>query len=160
MPPDTEQFPSVNLAYDFIVKSSYDQMIKRSEVMDGRMQGFIAYVTTITVAIPAFVAATHATVAFNSRWFTYALVVFGANVVGGTITRFWGALSVISPKQIFDKWLTYTESEFKTTAIYWAGEDFEKNRVLINFKGNVLSGMAFMLFLEISFLAFWLNGWR
>ena len=92
---------------------------------------------------------------FRSIWLILAFCMFLLIVVLGVLARTLGTMILIDPKQHYEKWLHYSEWEFKKNAIYWAGEHFRVNKILINRRGLVLNAMSLLLFIEVILLSVW-----
>jgi hypothetical protein len=67
-----QTYPSVDLAYQIAV-ASYDSAVKRLDTIDGRIQTILAFIVSVTVAVPSIGGARG--ISFNSVWFISAVVV-------------------------------------------------------------------------------------
>ena len=56
---------------------------------------------------------------------------------------------------LYDRWLHYSEWEFKKNAIYWAGQHFNANVSRINIMGWILTGMIALFSVEVVLLLVW-----
>ena len=53
------------------------------------------------------------------------------------------------------EWLEYTEPDFKSEAVYWATEHFEKNVKTVNLKGRAVIVMTGAFLIETVSLVAW-----
>ena len=120
---DESRWPSAGLAYEFVAPS-YDWIQRRFESVERRIQAFLAFTATLTLGVPALVIAFDKSADFSSVWFIAAMVAAVLNLASGIAAKFIGGNSGIwflSPDNLYEGWLHYTELEFKRNAIYWAG---------------------------------------
>ncbi|MCM3873436.1 MAG: hypothetical protein ND895_22365, partial [Pyrinomonadaceae bacterium] len=108
-------FPSVELAYPLAV-ASYDLAQKRLDVVEGRLQTLLAFVTPITIAVIA--AANGKGVPFASRWFAAAMALCLLGLGFGVRTRLADKVIVIDPGVLSKKWLHFSEWQFKRNVIH------------------------------------------
>lgn len=149
------QYPSVDLAYDFI-KPSYDWMVSRFEAINSKIQGLLTFAATITAALPIIAKVIFSDVAFTSPWFYVAMVAFAFLTVIGIVGMRIGTITLLSPKNLYDKYLHYSHWEFKQKVIYWAGEHFNANKKLIDKKARLRDIMAISLLVEILSIYLWI----
>jgi hypothetical protein len=150
----TEQsYPAVGLAYE-VALASYEVAQKRYDAIDARIQTLLAFATTLTLAVPAAASSIRGA-DLRSRWLISALIAFAGTVAVGTYARWKGDIILLNPKHLYDGWLRYSEWEFKTNMVYWAGEHFEANRRLINSKGRLAVAASIMFALEALMLVVW-----
>lgn len=152
---DESKYPSVDLAYEF-VKPSYDWMAPRLEAINSKIQGLLTFAATITVAIPIITKAIFNDIVFNSSWFYAAMVAFAVLVVTGIMGLRIGSIMMLSPKNLYNKYLHYSEREFKLKVIYWAGEHFEENRKLVDKKARFRDTITILVLVEIVFICLWI----
>jgi len=126
-------YPSVDLAYDLAVQS-YDSAHKRWEAADTRLQTLLTFTVTVELALPPLLHTNVPQTRFRSAWFIFAVVVYVLSTGIGVFLRFWKGLILLNPKHIYNKYLGYSEWEFKKNIIFWAGEDYEANHKMINLK--------------------------
>ena len=105
------KWPAVDLAYEF-VRPSYDWVQRRLEAVDNRVQMLMAFAASITLAIPVLAVSAIEEPDFKSVWVFLALANFAVAVVVGAVARLWGGLILVSPKELYQKWLHYSEWEF------------------------------------------------
>ena len=155
--PERAEWPSVDLAYG-IVAPSYDWIQARFDSVERRIQTFLGFTATLTLGLPALVIAVENDADVTSWWFIAAMTTavltlaigIAAKLVSGA-TGIW----FLSPANLYERWLHYSEWEFKKNAIYWAGRHFEANVSRINTMGWLLTGMTFLFALEVIFLLVW-----
>jgi len=146
------EYPSVELAYDF-VKSSYDVMTSRFDSANTRMQTLLTWAIGVTAAIPFFNKIVGNANTLLSIWFISALLAFVAVVIVGVIGQRMKGVSLIDPKILYEKYLHYSQWEFKKNLIFWAGDSFNTNRKAIEAKSRCIDIMTILFGLEIA-LAF------
>ena len=83
------------------------------------------------------------------------VLAFVAMMFLGVLARVWGGVAVVSPADLYARWLHYSEWEFKKNAVYWAGKHFEKNWTVVNLKGWAATGMSALFLAETVFLLMW-----
>jgi hypothetical protein len=150
---DISKYPSVDLAYDF-VKPSYDWMVTRFEAINGKIQGLLTFSVTITAAIPVIVKSIFNNISFTP-WFMGALVAFIVLVAIGIIGMRIGAIALLHPKTLYNKYLHCSHWEFQQRALYWAGEHFSKNKATIDTKALFRDIMGVILLIEILCFVLW-----
>lgn len=152
---EESKYPSVDLAYEF-VKPSYDWLQNRLDAVNGRIEFLLTFSSSITIAAPVFVKALFRDISFGSCWFVGAIVVFVLIALVGLMGRISSGLKLISPQKLYNKWLGWSEWEFKKNAIYWAGKHFQHNALLINKKANFGIAMTILLAIEVVFIVLWI----
>ena len=70
---DAAQWPSVDLAYEFVAPS-YDWAQRRFESIERRIHTFLAFTATLTLGVPALMAAVAQCVNFGSAWFIAGMI--------------------------------------------------------------------------------------
>ena len=152
--PSKATWPGVHRAYDF-VGPSYAWILQRLDATDSRIQTLQSSAATITLAAPILAASLVKDVDFRSPLFLSALSIFIVVIATGFVVRALGTVQLITPQLLYDKWLDYTEWEFKKNAVYWAAQHFKANRALVNNKGWAAFGMTVLLLLEMGLLLAW-----
>jgi hypothetical protein len=147
-----QTYPSVDLAYQIAI-ASYDSAVKRLDTIDGRIQTILAFIVSITVAVPSIGGARG--ISFNSGWFISALVATVAAIGIGIYARLVGDIQLLSPARLYDGWLHLPESEFKKNLIYCAGQDFRANTALVQRKWNLMVWVIILFLLEALGLLVW-----
>lgn len=147
-------WPGVDVAYD-LTKLSYSWILQRLDAVDSRIQTLQAFAATITLAALVIAASVIDDVDFESVWFVLAVVAFVAVVAIGSIAGASGRILLISPQILYDKWLHYSEWEFKKNAVYFAGQHFKENSSLVNGKGRAVGFMTALFLAETAFLLIW-----
>jgi hypothetical protein len=146
-------FPSVDLAYPLAV-ASYDLAQKRLDVVEGRLQALLVFVASVTVGIIA--AASGKNVPFSSPWFALAMFACACGFIVGIHTRLSDKLWVIDPGVLSEKWLHFSQWQFRRNVIHLSGKHFEKNATVIARKGFYTSITALIFLLEGLFLGAWI----
>ena len=93
-----------------------------------------------------------------SVWFIAAMVAAVLTLALGIAAKIVSGSSGIwflSPASLYDRWLHYSEWEFKKNAIYWAGQHFNANVSRINIMGWILTGMIALFSIEVILLLVW-----
>lgn len=148
------EYPSIDLAFK-ASEQSYDIAQRRFDAIEGRVQSLLLFATTITLAIPAIIKSSNPGISLNSCWLACAIAVYFIAISLGTYTRLRGSLSLVTPKKLYEKFLGFSEAEFKRRYIYYAGVNFEENTYEINLKGHLLNCVALLFALEGLFWAAW-----
>jgi hypothetical protein len=151
---DISKYPSVDLAYDF-VKPSYDWMVTRFEAINSKIQGLLTFSVTITAAIPVIVKSIFNSISFTP-WFVGALIAFIILVIIGIIGMRMGAIALLHPKTLYNKYLYCSHWEFQQRVLYWAGEHFSKNKAIIDKKALFRDVITGILLIEISCFVLWI----
>ena len=149
------QYPSVDLAYEFVT-SSYDWMVTRFEAVNSKIQGLLTFAATITAALPIITKAIFSDIDFVSLWFYIAMAAFVFLVLAGIVGLRIGSIVLLSPKILYDKYLHYSHWEFKRMVIYWAGEHLNENKKYIDQKGHFRDIMTILLLVEILCFLLWI----
>ena len=155
--PQESDWPSVNLAYEFVAPS-YDWIQRRYESVERRIQTFLAFTATLTLGLPTLMIVVNKSADFGSGWFIAAMATAVLILALGIAAKFISGNSGIwflSPDSLYEGWLHYTELEFKQNAIYWAGRHFDANVSLINKIGWILTGMLCLFSIEVILLLIW-----
>lgn len=150
------QYPSVGLAYEF-VKPSYDWMLNRIEAMNSKIQGLLMLATAVTGGIPILTKAIFDSVDFQSVLFYGAMGLYILLVVIGTVGLSMGGVKLFHPKLLYEKWLSNSIWEFKKDAIYFAGQNFEDNKKIINAKSRLRNIMTILLLIELMIVISWIS---
>jgi hypothetical protein len=147
------QYPSVELAYG-LVKASYDWLLNRLDAVNSRIEFLLTFVASITVAAPVFVKVVFNDITFGALFYA-AIGVFSFSAIVGIAGRMYSGLKLISPEKVYNKWLMWSEWEFKKNALYWAGQDFNHNASLVNRKANFAIAMSLLLIVGVLLLVLW-----
>jgi len=148
-----QDFKSVELAYPLAV-ASYDLAQKRLDVVEGRLQTLLAFVAPVTVAVIA--AANGKGAPFTSYWFIAAMIFCLFGLALGVHTRLADTVIVIDPGVLSQKWLHFSEWQFKRNVIHLSGKHFNANATVIARKGRYTSWTAFIFLLEALCLGAWI----
>lgn len=129
------EFPSVDLAYP-IAMSSFEWAHKRFEAVEARAQAALTFAATATIAVIPL-ALTKGLPA-SSPWLIGAVLAFLAGVVLATWARVGGRMNLVSPAILFEKWLHLPPWEFQKDMIYFSGQAWDANRVLVTLKQRLV----------------------
>ena len=149
---DESAYPSVDLAYDIAV-ASYDSIIKRLDVMDGRLQTILAFSATTTAVVPTVANARG--LSFRSWWLYLALASFALQLIIGTIARSAGSVRLLKPETFYLKWLHKSHWQFKKDLVYWASQDFNDNATLLERRWRLAVSVSVLFFIEVLLLLVW-----
>lgn len=145
-------YPAVDLAYPLAV-ASYEQVQKRLDIIDNRLQTVIALGATVSLAVPTW--ASTKGLDFSSRWFIAAASVLACGLVLGTFARVVGNTILINPSRLHKDWLSFSEWEFKQNFIHYAGIHFEANRALARRRGQLTTATVVLFILGGLLLSVW-----
>lgn len=155
--PEEDDYPSVDLAYSIAV-ASFEVAAKRFDSIDGKLQTLMAFVATVSVAIPSLAAGRGIT--FSSRWLYIAAVFFLVSMALGVWARLMGTLKVLMPSVLFREWLSVPGWEFKKDMIYYAGTAFDDNLKIVALKWKCTVIMTVLFVLEVLCLTAWVLSGR
>lgn len=147
-----QELLGLELAYPIAV-ASYESVVKRLDTIDGRIQTILAFVVSVTVAIPS-IGGTRG-LHFSSYWFILAMLCTVTGLSLGIYARLKGDIQILNPTRLWDGWLHYSERDFKTKLIYCAGVDFESNRSLVHKKWRFMVAVIILFLLEAACLLVW-----
>jgi hypothetical protein len=145
---------AVKYAYDFILPS-YQWAVLRFDAAISRIHALMMCAAMITIGAP-LIGRASAGLRFSSLWFIVAIVLFATLMILGVIARESGALMLDSAGVLHEKVLDLGETEFKHYAVYYARQDLEHNRHLIEMKSLYGTMMAVLLFAEMLAIVVWL----
>lgn len=147
---DPEDYPSVELAYP-IALSSYETLLKRVDAQESRAQAFLAFVVAITVAVPAIASA--GGISLKSTWFFVAISLFVLSALINVFGRLHGDIYLINPARVYETELHKTPWQFRKDAIYFAGQDYQRNNALILRRHRLSVWMMAVFVAEVAALA-------
>ena len=154
---DASQWPSVDLAYEFVAPS-YDWAQRRFESIERRIHTFLAFTATLTIGVPALMAAVAQCVNFASVWFIAGMICAAIILLLGIVAKAainLSGIKYLSLDSIYKEWLHLPEREFKMNAIYWASQHFGANASFISKIGWLLISMLFFFSIEVALLLVW-----
>ena len=149
------EYPGVDLAYDIAVQS-YDLAERRWDGVNQRIDVFLSFVTTVTVAAPIVATAVLSNPDFRSPLLIAAGSVYLGLVVIALVVRSLGSLREISPKLLYDGWLHLDEDEFKRRLIFWAGQHADEARRKTYRKALAATFLAGLFVVEGALFLAWL----
>jgi hypothetical protein len=146
------EYPSISLAYPIAV-ASLDLAAKRLDSVDGRLQTILAFIVTVSAAVPSIAAGRGAH--FASVWFYGSLILFVACVALGTYARLAGTLKLLDPTNLYQNWLDITPIDFQKNLIFYAGQAFDSNIKLADWKWKCSVWITALFACEILALVAW-----
>jgi hypothetical protein len=148
------KWPGIEHAYAFVLPS-YQWMLTRYEAADSRIQTLMAFVATVTLAIPAWLRSASVTSA-APQWLSASAIGCGVGAVAvGLVGRNIGHVWLASPDILRDKWTRDGEWTFKSEMLYFAGAHFLKNERTIRVKANLSRIMTVLFLGEIALFLVW-----
>ena len=152
----SEEFPGLHLAYERATVS-YQEIAPRYDAVNHRIDQLLTLTTTVTLAAPLIVAATHSGIELVSPLFLTAAFLFVVSLCLGGVARGFGSLTLIAPAELHAHWLGLHEREFKLRGVYWAGQHFEASARAIWQKSWMAHGMTGLLLIETLLLISWIG---
>lgn len=149
------RWPSVRLGFQLVLPS-YEWMLSRFEAARSGIQGLITLATTVTVATPLLARTLSEDIDFASPLFVIAMAVYLGNVCVSLRGLSRSGLLLIHPRLVYDKWLSKSEWEFMKTALYFAGDDFDFNRRIVERVANARLVSALLLAIELALVTCWM----
>ncbi len=116
------EWPGVEEAYAFVLPS-YQWMVTRLEAADSRIQTLLAFIATVSLAMPTLLGASLDQLAV--RW---ALALGALAIVVGLVSRLLGGVMVVSPDVLWKKWTRRPEWKFKSRMLYYSAQHFRHNK--------------------------------
>jgi hypothetical protein len=150
---EAEKYPGVELAYDLSVDAC-ESIIKRLDVMDGRLQTILAFAATTTAIVPS--VANSRGLTFRSKWLYAALALFVVQLLVGTIARSFGYIKLIRPHVLWDRWLEKDPWSFKKDYVFFAKQHFDHNAALLRRRWWLMLLISFLFFVEVILLVVWI----
>jgi hypothetical protein len=150
-----KEFPAVKLAYPLAMES-YKTARERFDAMEKRGQSFIAFVTTVALAIVAIVAKDKK-LSFVSIWCILATLTYITAIIFAIMSQTSGKLILPNPKLLREKTLGWSEWEFQNNLIDWAGKHYEHNLEQINKRWKMVNGVITFGFATLLLLAVWVS---
>ena len=150
-------YPGIKHAYEFVVPS-YQWMVARFESTAGRLQALQTAAVAIALGVPTVGKAIRPDISFSAAPFISAALLAALVLLLAGVGRTYGAIALANPMVLYTKYLHLEEWEFKKNALYWAGEHFQSNLVLVNRKARLERWATGVLALEALMLLLWLSG--
>jgi hypothetical protein len=148
------EWPGVEPAQMFVLPS-YQWMVARFEAADSRIQTLLAFVATVTFAIPTLSKALRPELSLRSPWLWSAVAAATIVAVIGIVTRVRGSIVLPSPSMFYQQSMGLTPWEFQRDALYFAGEHFERNRLAVSSKATIAAVMAGVFACELALFLAW-----
>jgi hypothetical protein len=150
--PETK-YPGVELAYDLTVDAC-DSIIKRLDVMDGRLQTILAFAATTTAIVPS--VANSRGLTFRSNWLYAALGLFVVQLLVGTMARTFGSIKLVRPHVLWERWLEKNPWLFKKDFVHFARQHFDHNASLLRRRWWLMLLISLLFFIEVILLVVWI----
>ena len=147
-----EEYPGVEVAYDLTV-AACESIIKRIDVMDGRLQTIMAFAATTTAVVPS--VANSRGLTFRSNWLYAALGLFIVQLLLGTIARTFGTMKLVRPHVLWERWLEKESWLFKKDFIFFGKGHFDHNANLLRRRWRLMLVINFLFFVEVLLLVVW-----
>lgn len=150
------EHPSIEVAYDLAVKS-YDLAERRLQIVEGRNEKILGFVSALTLAVVAFLAGSNSTkLNLNSCLFIIGLIFGVSSLLAGLLVMLAGRVKVVDIKRIKEQWVHLKVIDFKKEMIIASSNHYDENCKLIERKALITSISAILFVLEIIFLVIWL----
>jgi hypothetical protein len=143
---------SVDAAYQ-LASYTYELMAKRFDAMDSKLNTVTTFAVSVSLTIPVLARA--GGISFHSGWLYGAGIAFVVGLAALTYPRVTSGLVFLTPKVLYEDYLSLTDVEFKRTAIYWAGQHFERNAAMIDRNARLLATGVSCFALEALLVAVW-----
>lgn len=139
-----------------IALSSYVSVREQWESVHRRLDTFLSFVTTVTIAAPVAAQAVLDDPEFDSPLVITAGVLYVTIVLIALIARSFGAVRGISLQELNDEWLQLDEDTFQRGIIGWSGIHNDEAQVLIARKNLAANVMALAFVAETLLLIAWI----
>jgi hypothetical protein len=151
----SEKFPSIDSAYEIAI-ASYENVTKRIDSTDGRIQTLLTFALAAYIAVPTLLK--NDVASFFSWPFITSVALLAVALGFGAYARFVGKIKMLRPKSLWDGWLHLSPAQFKLDMIFFAGEDYEANVKLLEKKWNLGIASLITFALSLVFLMVWATG--
>lgn len=150
------QWPAVALAYEF-VRPSYDIMLKRFEIVEGRVRALITLAASLTFGAPVFVRAAGLELSYASPWLIAALSFATYILAAGALASVGRRVHVPDPTLLHEASLRHEMSAwtFQRVTLQAAGEAYRANKRGLDGKALLADTMAVALLLEVGCMVAW-----
>ena len=150
-----DEYPGTDLAYDIAVES-YALAERRRDAVNQRIEVFLSFATTVTVAAPVVVASVFADPDFRSPLLLAAAGIYLVLVMLALVARPLASLRQVSPKLLYEGWLHLDPAAFKRQMIYWAGVHSDQARRRTWLLAQVANAMVLFFVAEGTLFLIWL----
>jgi hypothetical protein len=154
-PKPEEQWTGVATAYEW-ARPWYDIMLKRFEIIEGRVRALLTLAATLTLGAPVFASAAHLAVRFDSPWVWSGLICFGILLVAGVAAYVRSWVTTYDPGPLRTASTQYSAWEIQRIALKNADEAWRTNRTRLARKGGAADTMAILLIAELACLVAWI----
>ena len=135
---------------------SYDVVINRITVMDGRILSLLALSSAITAAIPILVRNSFL---IKDTYFMAGLtVIFLATVLTGLyglVLLKRGDMTDLDPRVFHADYLNLPDEQFMRTVIKYAGQHYKRNVDLLRWKWRCSFALAVLIVIETTLIIIW-----
>ena len=149
------EYPGTGLAYEIAVES-YSLAERRRDAVYQRIEVFLSFATTVTVAAPVVAASVLSSPDFRSPLLFAAGGLYITLVLLSLVARPLGSLRQLSPKLLYEGWLHLDETDFKRQMIYWAGEHSDDARRRTWLLAQLANAMVLLFLAEGTLFLVWL----
>lgn len=151
-----EQWPAVALAYDLGVKSSYEVMLKRFEIVEGRIRALVTMTASLTIGAPVFISTMRNGASYTSWLLCGALIVALAILAAGAASWTTGSLRLMDPALLAsDDAARLSVFDFQRAALKNAADAFAVNARRLERKIRFADGITYALMAEIVLMVGW-----
>jgi hypothetical protein len=150
----SEKYPSLDLAYQYVLPS-YEWAMRRSDMLEQRLQDAMMLITTVTVAVPIVGKAILAQIDLLSIWSLSAALVYGFAVGAGIWGRAQGSLAIVDPERLLYDRIVLTRDDFRTDALRFAGRHLRHNNKTISRRHSALLLMTGLFAVEVVLIVVW-----
>lgn len=142
---------SLELAYTLTVASIND-IERRLDIVEKRLQDLLAFATTITLAV---IAACAGKVDMHHWLFYTAMMIFAVASVLGIRIRAYGMIYQVHPRQLQKKFLLLSPEEFKVHFVAGMGIAKDYNVRLLTDKDKRTNVVSVLFLIQLIFLGIW-----
>lgn len=142
-------------SYQIAIRS-YDVVINRISVMDGRILSLLALSSAITAAIPILVR--NSFLIKNTCFMVLLAVIFLATVLTGFYGLVWlkrGSMTDLDPRVFHRDYLDKEDEQFMKEVIKYAGQHYERNVKLLEAKWECSRNLTGLIVLETILILVW-----
>ncbi len=153
--PPEQTWPAVHLAYEY-ARPSYDLMLKRFEVLEGRIRSLITLAASLTFGAPVFLTAVRgAPLPYGSPWFAAAMACAAVVLVTGTLAFSHAKVRTYDLDKIQEAGVRFSEWEFQRVILKSAADTMRINDRRLEWRGRAADLMAWALLGEFALMAIW-----
>ena len=146
---------ALELSYQIAIRS-YDVVINRITVMDGRILSLLALSSGITAAIPILVR--NSFLIKNTCFMVFLSLIFLTTVCLGIYALGWlkrGNIRDLDPRKIDKDYRGMQDEEFMREIIKYAGQHYERNAKLLISKWRCACVLSVLIVAETLLILVW-----